>query len=66
MNNDEAMAALVAQKTQVNTAINDMNRFTQEVAAGRWSATVKSRQLAAIKTAAGDGGIDISAWTGTA
>ena len=65
MNNDEAMAALVAKRTSINTAINEMNRYIQESGAKRWSATVKDAQVAAIKVSATDGGVDLQTWDGT-
>ena len=64
MNNDEAMARLVAQRGAINAAINDFDRYVAEVGASRWSSTVKSAQMRAIKGAALAGGVDISAWTG--
>ena len=62
MNNDEAMAVLVAKRTGINDAINGLNRYRQE--SDNWKAAVETSQMAAIKADAIVGGADISAWDG--
>lgn len=64
MNNEEAMAVLNAHRGWINAVINQMNRCIQEVAASRWSATVKSNEMGNIKATAAEAGVDISAWDG--
>ena len=62
MNNDEAMAVLVARRNAINTAINGLNRYRHET--DNWKAAVKTSQMAAVKQFASDAGADISAWDG--
>ena len=57
MNNDEAMAVLVAKRTAINNAINGMNEYTKET-------VTKTKQMAAIKADAAEAGADISTWDG--
>jgi hypothetical protein len=64
MNNDVALAAMVAKRAAINAAINDFNRYLQEVEASRWSNAVKSAQMQAIKASALAGSVNIAAWTG--
>lgn len=64
MDNDQTRAVLEAQRNALNKVLNAMTRYHQEVAASRWSGTVKAAQMRAIKASALAGGVDISAWTG--
>lgn len=64
MDNDQARAALEAKRDALNTALNDMARYHQEIASSRWSNAVKSAQMRAIKASALTGSVDIAAWTG--
>ena len=57
MNNDEAMAVLVAKRTAINNAINGMNEYTKET-------VTKTKRMAAIKADAAEAGADISTWDG--
>jgi len=63
MNNDEAMVALVAKRTAINTAIDELTRYVREKPL--WKAADESRQMATIKRFASSGGADLSAWDGT-
>jgi len=62
MNNNEAMAVLVARKDAINAAMNGLNRYRQE--ADNWKAAVRDSQMAEIKQFARAAGADISAWDG--
>ena len=64
MNNDETMAVLVAKRGAINNAINGLTRYQQE--SDNWKTTVKTTQMAAIKSDASDAGADISTWDGKA
>lgn len=64
MNNDQAGEALEARQTAIHLARNAMRRYLEETAASRWSNTVKSAQIVAIKAAALEAGVDISGWRG--
>jgi|TARA_Y100000310_G_C20652666_1_gene800297 hypothetical protein len=63
MNNDEAMAVLVAKRNAINAAINGLNRYRQET--DNWEAAVKTSQMAEVKQFASDAGADLSIWDGT-
>jgi hypothetical protein len=63
MNNDEAMAALVAQRTVINAAINGLNRYKKE--GDDWTSASKATRMAEVKSDALSGGVDISTWDGT-
>jgi len=61
MDNDAAMAVLVAQRAAVNEAINRLGRYVEEN--GNWLASVRTAQKAAIQQLAAVGGADLSTWT---
>ena len=61
MDNDAAMAVLVAQRTAVNEVINRLARYVEEN--GNWLASVRTAQKAAIQQLAAAGGADLSTWT---
>ena len=63
MNNNEAMAVLVAYRDAISAAINGLNRYRQE--ADNWKAAVRTNQMAEVKQFASDAGANISAWDGT-
>ena len=63
MNNDAAMATLVASRTAINSAINELNSFISEN--GNWRNAYKTSQLDVIKALASDGGTDIATWDGS-
>ena len=63
MNNDEAMAVLVANRNAINAAINGLNRYRQET--DNWKAAVKTSQMAEVKQFASNAGVDLSAWDGS-
>jgi len=61
MNNNEAMAVLVAQRAAVNDVINRLERYVEEN--GNWLASVRTAQKAAIQQLALAGSVDLSTWT---
>jgi hypothetical protein len=63
MNNDEAMAALVAQRAAINAAIDGLNRYKKE--GDDWKAASKTARMTEVKSDALSGGVDISTWDGT-
>lgn len=62
MNNDEAMAILVAKRQSLTKAIDGLDRYRKESAS--WKAANKTAQKTAIKADAIAAGADLSAWTG--
>ena len=64
MNNDQALAALKAKRDAINDAINGLLRYAQESV--DWKAASASTKMAAVKTNATTGGVDLAAWDGTA
>ncbi len=68
MDNDEARASLVAKRDAINSALDALSEYVQQVVdEPNWtSAAVKARKMAAVKARASSGGIDLSSWTGKA
>ena len=62
MNNDEAMAAIVAQRRHLSTAIDALNRYVRE--SDDWKTTSATRQMAEVKRLVSAGGADIATWDG--
>jgi len=63
MNNDQALEILMAKRTAVNNAINNLHKYVEET--DNWKTAVKTAQMAAIKASATTVGADIAAWDGT-
>lgn len=67
MNNEEAMALLIAKRAWINADINNLKLYIQEVYAKppRWTDdAVKARERDKIKALAAKVGVDLSAWDG--
>ena len=63
MNNDEAMAELVAKRTAINAAINGLNLYVQQK--DNWLAAIRTSHMTQVKANAATAGADIDAWDGT-
>ena len=66
MNNDEAMAILVAKRAAINSAINGLNEYvTQVVEKDRYRVADGEKLMSEVKAFATDGGADIRTWDGS-
>lgn len=65
MYNEDALVLMTAKRAAINAAINGLNRYVTEVGESRWSSSVMSTEMVAVKGLAAEVGADIAAWDGT-
>ena len=62
MNNDEAIAAVLAQTGKLQKVASDLDRYRRE--SNDWKVAAASTRMTEIKALALSGGVDLATWDG--